>query len=279
MHGLVRGQRPVTDVPDGIKLVRGDLLDQSSLVTAMREVLPDVVYHLAAIGDPGLSWREPTLVADVNGLGTLRLLETIRDVVPLANVVHASSAVMFGNYAQPATELTRFNPRTLYGVSKLYAHMVCVSYREAYNMNIATAIMYPHTSTRQDEGFIIPKVVRTAVRIAKAGSGELRLGDLATRRDWGWAPDFTRAWPMIAGTGEDYVLATGEDHSIEDLCQVAFEAVGLDWRDHVRSDAAFFRLADTTVQIGDPDKIKQELGWAPTLSFEDMIRTMMEASL
>jgi GDPmannose 4,6-dehydratase len=278
VFGLVRGQRPVTG-PEGAKLIQGDLLDQTSLIAALTYARPDVVYNFAAISSIGVSWSQASLTTEVTGLGVLRLLEAVRQVVPLAHVVHASTADMFGNYGQPATELTRFNPRTPYGIAKLYAHEVCATYREAYDLNVSTAIMYSHTSYRQHKGFVVPKICQAAARIKRDGDGELRLGNLTARRDWGWADDYVAAWPMIAGTRDDYVLATGLSHSIEDVVNMAFSVVDLDWTRYVRTDAAFIRPTDVAVQVGDPDKIKNELGWLPTVPLPHIVRRLVESEL
>lgn len=280
VFGVVRGQRPIDDAGlDGVTLIRADLLDQSSLVAAVNHAQPDVVYNFGALSSIGVSWSQASLTTQVTGLGVLRLLEAVRQVAPLAHVVQASTADMFGNYGLPATELTRFNPRTPYGVAKLYAHQVCATYREAYGMNVSTAIMYSHTSLRQSKEFVVPKICRAAARIKRDGGGELRLGNLTAQRDWGWADDFIRAWPLLVGTNDDFILATGACYSIEEVCRFAFDAVGLYWRNHVTTSAALARPTDVAVQVGDPDKIKNELGWAPTVTFPEIVRRLVESEL
>lgn len=279
MFGVVRGQRPVDAELDGITIIRADLLDQSSLVAAVSQAQPDVVYNFGALSSIGVSWSQASLTTQVTGLGVLRLLEAVRQVAPLAHVVQASTADMFGNYGLPATELTRFNPRTPYGVAKLYAHQVCATFREAYGMNVSTAIMYSHTSYRQSKEFVVPKICRAAARIKRDGGGELRLGNLTAQRDWGWADDFIRAWPLLVGTNDDFILATGASYSIEEVCQFAFDVVGLYWRNHVVTSASLARPTDVAVQVGDPDKIKNELGWAPTVTFPEIVRRLVESEL
>lgn len=277
---LVRGQRPVK-LPWGVEEVRGDLTDQGSLISALRAVQPDVVCNLAAVSSIGISWSQPESMSNVTGLGVLRLLEAIRVTNPLTRLVQASSADQFGNFSGTATENTPFNPRTPYGVAKLYAHALCQSYREAYGMHISTAIMYSHTSDRQSKEFVVPKVTQAAALISRGQQDELALGNLNIRRDWGWAPDFVRAFPLMAAkpTPDDYILSTNTSHSLQDLCTYAFEAVGLDWQRYVKTDVKFIRPTDVTEQVGSHQKARDVLNWWPTRPFREMVTEMVKESL
>lgn len=280
VYGLIRGQRPVL-LPEGVKEIRGDLLDQVSLINAVRTSAPDVIYNLAAISSIGVSWNEAEVVSQVTGLGILRLLEAVRQEAPLAHVVQASSADMFGNVSGLATETTPFHPRTPYGVAKLYAHEICQSYREAYKLKVSTAIMYSHTSERQSKDFVVPKVCLAAACIKLGLKNELLIGNLNVRRDWGWAPDFMQAWPLIAAQDHpgDYILSTGVSYTLRDLCRYAFEAVDLEWEHYVKINAAFLRPTDIDVQTGNPSKIKKELGWESEMTFPKMIQHLVEMNL
>nr|MDT0658034.1 GDP-mannose 4,6-dehydratase [Micromonospora sp. DSM 115978] len=287
VYGLVRGQRnPRRDwisllVP-GIRLIDGDLLDQSSLQHALTVAQPDVVYNLGAITYVGMSWQQPTLMTEVTGLGVLRLLEAIRAVDPDIRLVHASSSEMFGAVAEsPQTERTPFNPRSPYGVAKVFAHHTVVNYRESYGLHASTAIMFNHESTRRGPEFVTRKVSLAAAAIAAGRQDKLRLGNIAARRDWAWAPDYVRALPLIADQPEpdDYVLATGRTHTVERLADVAFEVAGLDYRDHLVIDPALHRPADVELLQGDASKAAAVLGWKPTLTFEELVARMVEHDL
>jgi GDPmannose 4,6-dehydratase len=282
VYGLVRGQRTPLYVPDGLRVVRGDLGDQSSLIAALRESQPDVVFNLAAITSIGLSWGQPTLMADVTGLGVLRLLEAIRFVDRDIRVVQASSADQFGQPEAPSmNEDTPFAPRSPYGAAKEFAHDTCLSYRQAYGMHLSTLLMFNHSSERHGDEFVVRKVTKAAARISQGRQDKLTLGGLAVQRDWGYAPDYVRAYPLAAAQDVpgDYVVATGVVHSLRDLCQAAFTRVGLDWRDHVVTDPDLTRPADVAVRRGDASKARDTLGWAPTVPFDGMIGRMVEADL
>lgn len=276
VFALVRGQRPVV-LPEGVTEVRGDLLDQMSLVNAVADAQPDVVYNLAAVASIAASWGSPDLVANVTGLGVLRLLEAVRVAAPEAAFVQASTSDMFGNRADVATEKTPFDPRTPYGCAKLYAHQTCRTYRDAYGMKISTAIFYPHTSPRQGPGFIIPKVTRAAAAISAGRQKTLHLGNMDVVRDWGWAPDYMRALPVLALGADDYIIASGIQHSLKDLCRYAFQTVSLDWGDHVTVDDSFYRPTDVHVQIGSPCKVKLAPGpgWFASVGLPELVRRMV----
>jgi GDPmannose 4,6-dehydratase len=278
VFALVRGQRPVV-LPEGVTEIRGDLLDQMSLVNAVKTAQPDTVYNLAAVASIAASWGSPDLVANVTGLGVLRLLEAVRTVAPGASFVHASTSDMFGNWAGVSTENTPFDPKTPYGCAKLYAHQMCRTYRDAYGMRISTAIFYPHTSPRQGSGFIIPKVTRAAVAISRGFQTELRLGNIDVVRDWGWSYDYVRAFPILASRDAavgDYILATGVKANLAKLCQLAFDSVGLDWVDHVKVDDSFYRPTDVKSQQGCPSKAWTELGWRARVGLPETVRRMVE---
>jgi GDPmannose 4,6-dehydratase len=287
VFGLLHGQwNPKrawleTLVP-GVKLIEGDLLDQSSLQHALQYAEPDVVFNLGALTYVGMSWQQPTLMTEVTGLGCLRMLEAIRSVNPAIRFVQASTSEMFGQAATaPQDESTPFHPRSPYGVAKLFAHHTTVNYRESYDMHASTAIMFNHESPRRGEEFVTRKVTSTVARIAQGRPERLRLGNVESRRDWGWAPDYVAALPLIAAAdkADDFVLATGVTHSVRKLCQVAFGLVDLDYTDHLDIDPALFRPADVDLLRGDASKARQQLGWTPRVSFELIVAILVEHDL
>lgn len=281
--GLLRGQRNpkrawIESLVPGVHLVEGDLLDQSSLQHALVESGPDVVFNLAAITYVGMSWQQPTLMTEVTGLGCLRMLEAILNVDPRIRFVQASSSEMFGQAREvPQNEQTPFNPRSPYGVAKCFAHNTAINYRESYGIHASTAIMFNHESPRRGEEFVTRKVTAAAAKIAAGQQTILQLGNLDARRDWGWAQDYMRALPLLAGLDapDDVVLATGVDRSVRDLCAAAFGAVGLSWLDHVRVDPALFRPADVPLLLGDADKARRLLGWEPTVTFDAIVSALV----
>lgn len=283
--GMLRGQRHpkrawVESLVPGVHLVEGDLLDQSSLMHVLEQSRPDVVYNLAAVTFVGLSWQQPTLMSEVTGLGVLRLLEAVRHVDPTIAVVQASTSEMFGSSPAPQSESTPFHPRSPYGTAKLFAHHTAVNYRESYGMRISTAIMFNHESPRRGEEFVTRKVTAAAARIAGSRQSRLGLGNLESRRDWGWAPDYVRALPLMAAVSPgDFVLATGETHTVRELCQAAFAEVGLDWADYVTYDEAQVRPADVEHLQGDATHAKAALGWEPTLRFADIVRELVRTDV
>ena len=287
VYGLIRGQHNpkrqwIQELVPSLQLIEGDLLDQSSLQRALVKAEPDVVYNLGALTFVGMSWDQPTLMTEVTGLGALRMLEAIRAVNPSIRFVQASSSEQFGAVREtPQTETTPFWPRSPYGVAKLFAHHVTVNYRESYGMRASTAIMFNHESPRRGEEFVTQKVARAAVRIAAGKQDYLRLGNVHSRRDWGWAPDYMRALPLIAARYEpdDFVLATGEDHSVWDLVCLAFETAGAECATgKVLFDGSLQRPADVECLLGDASKAKRVLGWEPTVRFPEIVRRLVAAA-
>lgn len=287
VYGLIRGQANpkrawIQGLVPSVTLLDGDLLDSSSLRAALEEAKPDVVFNLGAVTYVGLSWQQPTLMTEVTGLGVLRLLEAVRQVDPGIRLVQASSSEMFGQAAEsPQHEGTPFRPRSPYGVAKCFAHHTTVNYRESYGMHASTAIMFNHESPRRGEEFVTRKITIAAARIAQGLQRELALGKIDSCRDWGWAPDYVRALPRIADqpTPDDYVLATGETHSVRELCKTAFEVVGLDYRRHLRIDQRLLRPADLNLLEGCADKARRVLGWEPTLRFVEIVQRLVEHDL
>lgn len=268
-----------------LNLVDGDVTDTLSLLTAIEEAKPDVVYHLAAQSDVGRSWREPLHTAEVTGLGAVRLFEAVRRAAPKARVYHASTSELFGDAIQllggPATSSGPFLPRSPYGTAKLLAHSTAGWMRDAYGLFICTGILFNHESPRRGPNFVTRKVAMGAARIAAGLQSELRLGNLGARRDWGWAPEYVEAMIKLveAPRPMDVVVATGQDHSVEDLCREAFARVGLDWRDHVRTDAALARPSDIERLVGDPTEALDAIGWRAEVSFSEMVHRMVAAEV
>ena len=287
--GMVRGQANPKRawvqglVPD-LRLVDGDLQDETSLRYAILQAGPEVIFNLGALTFVGMSWQQPALMTSVTGLGVLRLLEAVRAVDPGIRVVQASTSEMFGDSPAPQNEGTRFRPRSPYGTAKLFAHHTAVNYRESYGMDISTAIMFNHESPRRGLEFVTRKVCRAAAEFAQGHRvAPLRLGNVHSSRDWGWAPDYVRAVALI-GAGErrpdDYVLATGETHTVAQLADAAFGCVGLDWREHtVIDDPDELRPADVEMLRGDASKAARVLGWTPGLRFGDIVAEMVGADL
>ncbi len=267
---------------DRISLIPGDMLDGDSLVDAVVASQPDEVYHLAAQSDVGLSFRQPILTAEVNAVGTVRLLEAIRREAPSARVYHASTSEMFGNAAEsPQSESTPFHPRSPYGSSKVYAHHMMVHYREAYSLFTSCGICFNHESARRGHNFVTRKVAREVARIASGHSQTFSLGNLLSRRDWGWAPDYVRGMWQMLQTEEpaDFVLATGVSHSVQDLVEAAFAVVDLPWSDHVQTDPSLHRPTEVDHLRGDASLAQDVLGWQPTLSFEQLVEHMVKAEM
>ena len=263
-------------------MVRGDLLDQTSLTRAVAESQPDEVYNLAAQSFVPTSWQEPVLTAEFTGLGVTRLLEALRQVAPSARFYQASSSEIFGKArVTPQDEATPFWPRSPYGVAKLYAHWITVNYRESYGLHACCGILFNHESPRRGVEFVTRKITREAARISLGLSRELRLGNLEARRDWGFAGDYVRAmWLMLQrDTPEDYVIATGEMHTVREVCEVAFGELGLDWKAHVVLDPKLVRPAEVDLLVGDASKARRELGWRPQVDFSGLIRAMVRADL
>ncbi len=272
----------IRHIQDYIELVQGDLLDQSSLMDLIREYQPDEVYNLAAQSFVPTSFSQPVLTGEFTALGVTRILEAIRHVKPDARFYQASSSEMFGKVVEvPQRETTPFYPRSPYGVAKVYGHWITVNYRESYGIFACSGILFNHESPRRGLEFVTRKVSHGVARIVLGLQRELRLGNLEARRDWGFAGDYVRAmWLMLQqDKPDDYVVATGETHSVRELCEVAFRYVGLNWEDYVVVDPKFYRPAEVDLLIGDASKARRVLGWQPTVNFEQLVHMMVEADL
>lgn len=267
---------------DDIELVHADLLDQQSLAAILRRARPHEVYNLAAQSFVPLSWEQPILTAEFNAVGVARLLEAIRLVDPHIRFYQASSSEMFGRAREvPQNEDTPFHPRSPYGVAKTYGHYITVNYRETYGLFACSGILFNHESPRRSKEFVSRKITDAVARIKLGLARELRLGNLAAKRDWGYAKDYVRAmWLMLQhDRPSDYVIATGEAHSVEDFARLAFAHVGLNWRDFVRVDPSLLRPAEVDHLVGDATKARRELGWEPTVGFAELVALMVEADL
>jgi GDPmannose 4,6-dehydratase len=272
----------IAHITDRIEIVQGDLIDQASMVEALKTVRPSEVYNLAAQSFVPTSWNQPVLTGEVTALGVTRLLEAVRQVDPTIRIYQASSSEMFGKVSEtPQTEATPFYPRSPYGVAKAYAHYLTVNYRESYGIYAVSGICFNHESPRRGKEFVTRKVTDGAARIKLGMATELRMGNLDADRDWGYAGDFVRAmWLMLQqDEPRDYVIATGEAHTVRDLCEFAFKQVGLDYRDFVITDPAFIRPAEVDRLLGDASKARRELGWQPRVSFQEMVAMMVSADL
>jgi len=269
-------------IQDKITTVQGDLLDQMSLIDLIKEYQPDEVYNLAAQSFVPTSWKQPVLTGEFTALGVTRVLDAIRIVKPDIRFYQASSSEMFGKVqAVPQTEATPFYPRSPYGVAKVYGHWITINYRESYNLFACSGILFNHESPRRGIEFVTHKVTHAAARIKLGLQKEVRLGNLKARRDWGYAGDYVRAmWLMLQqDEPDDYVISTGETHSVRELCEVAFNRVGLNWEDHVVVDQKFYRPAEVDLLIGDASKAKNNLGWQPEVDFKTLIEMMVDADL
>jgi GDPmannose 4,6-dehydratase len=295
--GLVRGQSNprasrVRQLLGEVRLVSGDLLDQGSLIAAVEQVQPDEVYNLGAISYVPMSWQQAELTAEVTGMGVLRVLEAIRVCSGITasrsprgaqiRFYQASSSEMFGKVSEsPQHERTPFHPRSPYGVAKAYGHFLTQNYRESYGMFAVSGILFNHESPRRGSEFVTRKVSLGVARIKLGLQRELRLGTLSARRDWGFAGDYVRAMHLMLSrdTPADYVVGTGVTHSVEELVARAFEVAGLDWREHVVCDASYVRPAEVDHLCADPAKAVKELGWEPTVGFDDLVAMMVTSDL
>jgi GDPmannose 4,6-dehydratase len=267
---------------DDLVLHTGDLLDQRSLGDVLRECEPDEIYNLAAMSFVAASWSQPVLTAEFTAVGVTRMLEAMRENAREARFYQASSSEMFGMVREvPQTETTPFYPRSPYGVAKCYGHFITVNYRESYDLFACSGLLFNHESPRRGLEFVTRKVTHGAAAIRLGLSDELRLGNLDAERDWGYAKDYVEAmWLMLQqDVPEDYVIATGEGHSVRRLVQIAFEHVGLDPEEHVRVDPRFLRPADVEHLVGDASKARDKLGWEPRTSFEELVRLMVDADV
>jgi len=273
----------LAQVLDQVKLVDGDLMDQSSLIQAIQRSNPDEVYNLGAQSFVGTSFSQPVLTGEITGLGALRLLSAVKANAPDAKIYQAASSEMFGHVeSEPQDETTPFHPRSPYGVAKVYAYWACVNYREAYSMFVSNGILFNHESPRRGLEFVTRKITDGVARIASGKTDTLTLGNLEARRDWGYAPDFVDLmWRVLqAKSPGDYVGATGEAHSVREFVQSAFEAAGIDdWEKHIRIDPQFNRPSEVFNLRGSPAKAKRELGWEPTTRFKELVRIMVDADM
>jgi GDPmannose 4,6-dehydratase len=272
----------IADIRDRIELRQADLLDQLSLIELIRAVAPDEIYNLAAQSFVPTSWLQPMLTAEFDAVGVTRLLEAIRLVAAEARFYQASSSEMFGRVREtPQRETTPFYPRSPYGVAKVYGHFITVNYRESYDLFACSGILFNHESPRRGREFVTRKVTDVVARIKLGLAKELRLGNLEARRDWGFAGDYVEAmWRMLQQpTADDYVIATGESHSVRELVETAFGCVGLDWQQYVREDPSLLRPAEVDHLIGDASKAHRVLGWSPRVAFPALVEMMVRADL
>jgi GDPmannose 4,6-dehydratase len=265
-----------------LELVSADLLDQSSLASALESARPHEVYNLAAQSFVPTSWSQPVLTAEFTAVGVTRVLEAIRSVDPTIRFYQASSSEMFGKAREvPQTEQTSFHPRSPYGVAKCYGHWITVNYRESYGLFACSGILFNHESPRRGLEFVTRKVTDGAARIALGLASELRLGNLEAKRDWGFAGDYVEAmWMMLQQEqAEDYVIATGETHSVRELVEIAFARANLDWQKYVVIDERLVRPAEVDLLLGDARKARERLGWEPHVSFQELVERMVDADL
>ncbi len=272
----------IKHIQNDIELAQGDLLDQMSIVDILREHQPREVYNLAAQSFVPTSWKQPVLTGEFTALGVTRMLEAIRNTDPAIRFYQASSSEMFGKVVEvPQRESTPFYPRSPYGVAKVYGHWITVNYRESYNLFASSGILFNHESPRRGLEFVTHKVTHAVAKIKLGKTKELRLGNLESRRDWGYAGDYVQAmWRMLQqDEPDDFVVATGETHSVQELCEVAFGHAGLDWRDFVAQDPKYFRPAEVDLLVGDPTKAGKVLGWEPSVSFRQLVEMMVDEDL
>ena len=267
---------------DRIEVVAADLLDQHSLTVVLQDTRPDEVYNLAAQSYVPTSWTQPVLTGEFTALGVTRILEAIRLVHPTARFYQASSSEMFGRVTEtPQRESTSFYPRSPYGVAKVYGHWITVNYRESYNLYAVSGILFNHESPRRGIEFVTRKVTDGVARIKLGMARQISLGNLDARRDWGFAGDYVDAmWRMLQQPSpQDFVIGTGQAHSVRELVEAAFTHVGLDWQKHVVTDPRFMRPAEVDLLLADPTKARQELGWTPRVNFQQLIAMMVDADL
>ena len=287
VHGLVRRSSSfntwrIDEVRDRLILHYGDLVDQNSLMRTLSLVGPDEVYNLAAQSHVKVSFEMPEYTASVTGLGVLRLLDAVRDLGLPARVYQAGSSEMYGLVQEtPQTEKTPFHPRSPYGAAKVFGHWITVNYREGYGMHASNGILFNHESPRRGENFVTRKITMGIAAIKSGREKELRLGNLDAKRDWGFARDYVEAmWRMLQQEQPgDYVVATGETHSVREFLEEAFSHVGLHWQDHVKIDPKYFRPAEVDLLLGDPTKARTALGWKPSVSFKELVHLMVDADM
>ena len=287
MVGMVRRTSTINfdrlrHIQDRIEIVQGDLLDQMSLIGILSDYRPEEVYNLAAQSFVPTSFTQPVLTGEFTALGVTRMLEAIRIVDPAIRFYQASSSEMFGKVVEvPQRESTPFHPRSPYGVAKVYGHWITINYRESYNLHASSGILFNHESPRRGLEFVTHKITHTAARIKLGLADELLLGNLEAQRDWGFAGDYVRAmWLMLQQeTPNDFVVATGETHRVQEFVEEAFGYLDLDWRQYVRQDPRFYRPAEVDLLVGDPSKAHRLLGWEPSVNFRQLVRMMVDADL
>jgi GDPmannose 4,6-dehydratase len=287
VHGLIRRSSSfntwrIDPIRDRIKLHYGDLVDQNSLVRTLASAQPDEVYNLAAQSHVKVSFEMPEYTTDVDALGVLRLLDAVRELNLKCRVYQAGSSEMYGLVQEtPQSERTPFHPRSPYAVSKVYGHWMAINYRESYGMHVSNGILFNHESPRRGENFVTRKITMGLAAIKHGRARQLRLGNLDAKRDWGFARDYVEAmWLMLQQERpDDYVVATGETHSVREFLQEAFAHAGLDWQDYVVIDPKYFRPAEVEFLLGDPTKARTKLGWTPRVTFKELVRMMVDADM
>jgi GDPmannose 4,6-dehydratase len=287
VYGLIRrtatpSTERIEHILDRITLVVGEMTDQTSLLDAMEKSQADEVYNLAAQSFVGDSWTVPISTGDVDGLGVTRLLEAVRRVKPTARFYQAATSEMYGKVHEvPQSETTPFHPRSPYGVGKVYGYYITLNYRESYGMHASNGILFNHESPRRGLEFVTRKITDQVARIKLGEANQLRLGNLDSKRDWGYAGDYVEGmWRIVqADEPDDYVLATGETHTVREFCEIAFGHVGLDYQEHVVVDERFVRPAEVELLLGDPTKAKEKLGWEPTVTFRALVEMMVDADV
>ena len=287
VYGMVRRSSTenfsrIEHLRDQIELVQGDLLDGVSITRLLEEIQPDEIYNLAAMSFVPTSWQQPVLTAEFTAVGVTRILEGMRQVCPKARFYQASSSEMFGKVQEtPQGEKTPFYPRSPYGVAKVYGHYITVNYRESYNLYACSGILFNHEGPRRGLEFVTRKISNTVAKIKLGLAGELRLGNLQAKRDWGYSGDYVRAmWLMLQQElADDYVIGTGETHSVEEFVSIAFNRVGLDWHKYVVVDPKFYRPAEVDLLLANPAKANRVLGWSPQLTFTELVQMMVDADV
>ncbi|HTO86256.1 MAG TPA: GDP-mannose 4,6-dehydratase [Thermoanaerobaculia bacterium] len=278
----VRNLGRISHLRERVEVLEGDLLDQNSLINAILEAKPDEIYNLAAQSFVPASFSQPVLTGEFTALGVTRILEAIRVVNPKIRFYQASSSEMFGKVETvPQNETTKFHPRSPYGVAKCYGHWITVNFRESYGIFAVSGILFNHESPRRGPEFVTRKITLAAAKIAAGFQKELHLGNLDAQRDWGFTGDFVKAMYLMLQQPEpkDYVIGTGETHTVREFVELAFSHVGLDWHKHVVSDPKFVRPAEVDLLISDPRRAREELGWQPTVSFPELVKMMVDADV
>jgi GDPmannose 4,6-dehydratase len=287
VYGMVRRSSTenfsrIEHLRDSIELVQGDLLDGVSITRLLEQIQPDEIYNLAAMSFVPTSWQQPVLTAEFTAVGFTRILEGMRQVCPKARFYQASSSEMFGKVVEtPQSEKTTFYPRSPYGVAKVYGHYITVNYRESYNLFACSGILFNHEGPRRGLEFVTRKISHTVAKIKLGLAQELRLGNLQAKRDWGYSGDYVRAmWMMLQqDSADDYVIGTGETHSVEEFVSIAFDRVGLDWKPYVVVDPKFYRPAEVDLLLANPAKANRILGWTPEISFTELVQMMVDADM